>query len=68
MSPSVEAAEVMAAKRQEKTGKERRCHVSFRTSLKERHGARHGGDGEDCDECNDKGVTTCRDGEEVVNE
>ena len=34
----------------------------------EKHRAIHGGDGEDCDECNDRRVTTCRDGEEVVNE
>ena len=37
-------------------------------SLKEKHRASHGGDGEDCDECNDRKVTTSRDGEEVVNE
>ena len=33
-----------------------------------KHRASHGGDGEDCDECNDRRVTTSRDGEEVVNE
>ena len=32
------------------------------------HRASHAGDGEDCDECNDRGVTTSRDGDEVVNE
>ena len=36
-------------------------------SLKEKHRASHGGDGEDSDECNDRRVTTNRDGEEVVN-
>ena len=34
----------------------------------EKHRASHGGDGEDCDECNDRRITTSRDGEEVVNE
>ena len=49
-------------------GKERRCHVSLSTSLKERHRVSQGRDGEDCDECNDKILTTCLDGEEMVNE
>ena len=34
----------------------------------EKHRASHGVDGEDCDECNDRRVTTSCDGEEVVNE
>ena len=35
-------------------GKQRRWHVSLCPSLKGRHRASHGGDGEDCDECNGK--------------
>ena len=53
---------------QQRRGEEQRKALSLRTSLKERQRASHGGDGEDCDERNDRGVTTCRDGEEVVNE
>ena len=33
-----------------------------------KHRASHGGDGKDCDECNDRKVTTICDGEKVVNE
>ena len=46
---------------------QRKALACLRTSLKEKHRASHGGDGEGCDECNDRRVTTNRDGEEVVN-
>ena len=55
---------------QQRRGEGQRMALACLTQNKSegKHRASHGGDGEDCDECNDRRVTTNRDGGEMVNE